>query len=211
MEVPQWVWRWINGQTIEFIVFFKIMPNLGVFSTLYFWGGHKLLRLGTEAIHAVPDDWVYLRVYPTWGTLSWLYAVYAEAELDQKYLDVSGHIWAYLDISGDYGVQVCSMSSCVSRLVVPLSPAWADWYLVLLDLCLSTLKHHVLCSSAFYYILLCSAVFCSIIQLIYIELCSDFVCLRLLIQLLYMSPLLFNLAWWLKVLGSILLTYIRTL
>ena len=45
--------QWANNRIH---CFFKIMPNLGVFSTLYFWGGHRLLRLGTEAIHAVPDD-----------------------------------------------------------------------------------------------------------------------------------------------------------
>ena len=38
MEVPQWVWRWINEQTIEFIAFFKIMSKLGTFSTLCFLG-----------------------------------------------------------------------------------------------------------------------------------------------------------------------------
>ena len=29
-----------------------------------FWGGYKLQRLEAEAIHAAPDQTVYLRVYP---------------------------------------------------------------------------------------------------------------------------------------------------
>ena len=95
------------------------MPNLDVFRTLYLWGGYKLLRLGTDAIHAVPDNRVYLRVYPAWSTLSWLYAVYTMwPECDQDipgciwtYLDVSGHTWTYLDVSGHIWTY-----RCVSKL-----------------------------------------------------------------------------------------------
>ena len=54
-----------------------------------FWHGYKLQRLEAEAVHAVPDQTMYLRVYPAWCALSSY----------MQWQNVSGHIWMYLDIS----------------------------------------------------------------------------------------------------------------
>ena len=52
--------------------------------------------------------------------------MYAEAELNQKYLDVSGHIWLYLDVSGPTGV--CPTLDTVSCTYAVTEHTWS--YLV---------------------------------------------------------------------------------
>ena len=74
------------------------MSKLGTFSTFCFWGGYKLLRLGLEAIHAVPDQTVYLRVYTAWCTLSSCKQWQNVLGCIWMYLNVSGCTWSYLDV-----------------------------------------------------------------------------------------------------------------
>ena len=127
---------------------------------------------------------------------------------DRMYLDISGHIWSYL-VKDEYKYEVKWCNDSIQTSSTPC-PAGAKTVLSLMRIMRIMFEYSSWCPNMICYILQYPAVFCSIIQLIYIELYSSFVCLRLPIWLLYMAPPLFNLAWRLKVLGSILLTCIRT-
>ena len=89
MEVPQWVWSWDNGQTIEFIVFFKIMSKLGTFSTLLGWVQAPETELKQSMQYQTKQCiWECIQ-------LGVLYPVVCSGKM---YLDISGHIWSHLDV-----------------------------------------------------------------------------------------------------------------
>ena len=94
MEVPQWVWRWDNGQTIEFIVFSKLCQKLTKI-TLFGWVQAPETWSLSNPCSTRPDS-----VSESVSSLVCSIQLHAVAKHIWTYLDVSGHIWMYLDASG---------------------------------------------------------------------------------------------------------------